>query len=69
MAIAAGIGDDSEEYSVLSREQRQTVLGALDTLGTLLADDNHPWTEGERAIYEEATRLLGAQAEPPGGTP
>ena len=34
------------------------VRGALDTLGTSLADKSHTWTEGERAIYEQAIEAL-----------
>jgi len=34
------------------------VRGALDTLGTTLADKGHTWTEGERAIYEQAVEAL-----------
>lgn len=36
----------------------QLVLGALDSLGVALADHDHQWTVGERAIYEEAVSLL-----------
>jgi hypothetical protein len=38
----------------LREEDRQLVLGALDTLGCALADHSHTWTEGEREIYEQA---------------
>lgn len=41
------------------------VLGAIDTLGVLLAGYDHEWSEGERAIYERATELLGAPKQPP----
>ena len=34
------------------------VRGALDTLGTTLADKGHTWTEGERAIFEQAVEML-----------
>lgn len=43
----------------LSEDDRQIVLGALDTLGCALADRSHTWTEGEREIYEQALQLLG----------
>ena len=34
------------------------VQGALDSLGIALADRSHQWTDGERAIYEEATDVI-----------
>jgi hypothetical protein len=40
---------------------RSLILGALDSLALALADYNHVWTEGERAIYDEARELLGAE--------
>ena len=36
------------------------IQGALDTLGVSLADRYHQWTDGERAIYEEATEIIRA---------
>lgn len=42
----------------LSSEECSFVLGALDTLASKLADYGHTWTEGERALYEEALKLL-----------
>lgn len=33
-------------------------LGALDTLGAALSQHNHPWTSGERAIFEDAAGCL-----------
>ena len=38
---------------------REVILGALNTLGTALADHGHTWTEGEREVYGQALRLLG----------
>jgi hypothetical protein len=35
----------------------QLVVGALDSLGVALADHDHQWTEGERAIYEKAVEI------------
>lgn len=34
------------------------LLGALDSLGVALTEHHHQWTDGERAIYEEAVRIL-----------
>jgi len=45
------------ELNVL-REQLPLVLGALDTCAVALADHGHEWTEGERAIYEQAVEIL-----------
>lgn len=42
----------------LNDQDRQLIQGALDTLGVALAAHDHVWTDGERAIYEEATALL-----------
>jgi hypothetical protein len=39
------------------------LAGCMDTLALALAEHDHTWTEGERAIYEEAFRLLG-RSEP-----
>lgn len=49
----------------LTEDDRQIILGALDSLASALADHAHTWTDGERAIYEQACRLLGATADPP----
>ncbi len=43
----------------MNTENRKLVLGALDSLAVALADHEHEWTVGERAIYEEAIVLLG----------
>lgn len=43
----------------LSEEDRQLVLGALDSLGLALTEHGHTWTEGEREIYEQAVAILG----------
>lgn len=47
----------------MSVEEKQLILGALDSLAVALADHHHVWTDGERAIYEEASQLLGAEPE------
>jgi hypothetical protein len=39
------------------------VLGALDSLGVALTNHNHQWTDGERAIYEEAAGILTSRAD------
>lgn len=38
------------------------IIGALDSLGTALSEHGHEWTDGERAIYEEAMRIVGVEA-------
>jgi hypothetical protein len=38
------------------------VQGALDTLGSALADHDHVWSEGEKTIFESATILLGTES-------
>lgn len=45
----------------LTNEEMQLVLGALDSLGVALADHGHQWSDGERAIYEEAQKVLRAK--------
>lgn len=40
------------------------VRGALDTLACIVSQYNHPWDEGERAVYEEAAKLLGGTPPP-----
>lgn len=45
----------------LTTHETQLVLGALDSLGVALADHDHQWSDGERAIYEEARKVLGAK--------
>lgn len=47
-------------------EDRQLVLGAIDTLANALADHQHKWSTGERAIYEEAVEALKRDAVPSG---
>ncbi len=42
----------------MEQENTELVIGALDSLGLALADHNHQWTEGERAIYEKAIEVL-----------
>jgi hypothetical protein len=44
--------------NIFEKEECELILGALDTLASQLSDYNHTWTEGERAIYEEALKLL-----------
>lgn len=46
---------------MLNREDILLVLGALDSLGVALSDAGHTWTDGERAIYEEAVTILGIE--------
>lgn len=42
----------------LNDDEQAMVLGALDSLGVALADKGHTWSTGERAIYEEAVKVL-----------
>lgn len=44
----------------MTDEDKFLILGALDSLGTALAEYDHVWTDGEREIYEQACALLGA---------
>lgn len=44
---------------ILTPEDVALILGALDSLGAALSDHDHQWTDGERAIYEQACWLLG----------
>jgi hypothetical protein len=52
-----GYGECKQERA-LSDEEITLVTGALDSLGVALADHGHQWTDGERAIYEEAIKSL-----------
>lgn len=45
-------------------DEARLVLGALDTLALSLTDSIHEWTEGERAIYEQATAIVSEVIEP-----
>jgi hypothetical protein len=45
----------------MTRDHKNLILGALDSLALALAEHDHIWTQGERAIYEEATVMLGAE--------
>src|SRR5437588_3783414 len=47
------MNDEDQQYF-----DQQMVLGALDSLGTALADHDHEWTEGERCIYEAAVECV-----------
>lgn len=55
VTISGEQGSDGEAVD----PDREVILGALNTLGTALADHGHEWTEGEREIYEHALRELG----------
>lgn len=48
---------------IISDEDRDIIVGALDTIGLALVDHDHTWTEGERTIYEQACRILGIPCE------
>lgn len=42
----------------MNPEDRNILLGALDSLGAALAEHGRVWTVGERAIYEAALEIL-----------
>lgn len=46
-----------------TEEERQLILGALDSLGVALADHGHEWSEGERTIYEMAVECVRSKEE------
>jgi len=48
--------------AIITRDQSALIQGALDSLGAALTNYGHEWTDGERAIYEEATAILDNQA-------
>lgn len=60
LALTAAFTEDGVNLSVLSEPERQACLGAMDTLGTLLAKYGHQWSEGERAVYDQAVEILKA---------
>lgn len=43
----------------LDAHQLGILIGALDSLAIALCEHEHTWTDGERAIYEEAQVILG----------
>jgi predicted PP-loop superfamily ATPase len=47
----------------MTEYDKDLITGALDSLGVALADHQHQWTEGERAIYEESIKTLWKMAE------
>lgn len=42
----------------MTQEDRDLILGALDSLAIALTEHEHEWTEGEREIYEQAVAAL-----------
>lgn len=42
----------------LELDKVQVVIKALDALALALTDHNHKWTNGERRLYERATKIL-----------
>ena len=48
----------------LDEDDRNLILGALDSLGVSLTNHDHQWTPGEVAIYEEAIGLLKIKHKP-----
>lgn len=49
---------------ILSPEEQSLIIGALDSLAASLSSHDHRWSEGERAIYEEAHRIMGSDPPP-----
>ncbi len=47
----------------INEEDRQLILGALDSLGVALTNHGHEWSEGERTIYEMAVECVRAKEE------
>lgn len=66
LAITTCFASDGQHFTILTEEQRALIVGALDTLGTKLADYGHKWTEGEKVIFEQAVKILGAEPEEEG---
>jgi len=60
VAVASTIG---EPVLVINDQKRLAILGALDDMAVKLARYNHTWTEGERALYEDALKYLGVKPE------
>lgn len=48
----------NEGTKILTAEELSMIRGALDSLGVVLTDYEHTWTEGEKEIYEQAIKLL-----------
>ena len=42
----------------ITKEQASLIQGALDSMGVALTNYGHKWSDGERAIYEQATSVL-----------
>lgn len=49
---------DRLKSEILTAEELSMIRGALDSLGVVLADYDHTWTEGEKEIYEQAIKIL-----------
>lgn len=50
----------------ITPDQRDLIVGALDSLGVALAGHHHQWSAGERAIYEQAMAILRGDTGPDG---
>lgn len=42
----------------------EIVVGALEQMNMLLAAYDHEWSNDDRAIFEEAMKILGKEAPP-----
>lgn len=42
----------------MKKEDKDLILGALDSLAVALTEHEHTWSDGERAIYDRAIELV-----------
>jgi predicted nucleic acid-binding Zn ribbon protein len=52
-----------ENVTVLNEQEKNFILGALDTLGVALTAKGHAWTEGEWTIFNYAFHALGKEIQ------
>ena len=48
---------------MLTQDELLLIKGAVDTLGVELPIEGHHWTDGQRAICEEAISLLDREID------
>jgi hypothetical protein len=48
---------------MLSKEELQHILDALNALGTALGNSNHLWTDKEHRYYDKASKLLSHEID------
>lgn len=49
----------------LNDEDRDLIVGALDSLGIALSQHDHLWTDGEKCVYEAACEILTGSKQLP----